>query len=265
MKRLYLIGWMICVSACSQNAVNIQQKPDTTNPSLSDVSKVKYPVDRRSEKVVPESFLNWESHVINHQAIERYKNFLKQQGIHADIPDFEFFQTARDWQRCNAAEFEVPPPELWRNVIPTLRILDQLIEQHILHDFTVTSVYRNLNLNRCANGASASKHIFNAALDFRIGSETPDLKELILIQNTKVRICQFWYDYGQQLNMGLGVYPSGQVHIDSAGYRTWGVDHRYHSSPCKDTFLNSDKNLGIHKNEASSGTTKALANITSRK
>ncbi|MCX5469035.1 D-Ala-D-Ala carboxypeptidase family metallohydrolase [Acinetobacter nematophilus] len=243
MKRLHLIGWMSCITACSQNAVNIQQKLDTTNQSLSDVSKVKYQVDRRSEKVVPESFINWESHVINHQAIERYKNLLKLQGIHADIPDFEFFQTARDWQRCNATEFEVPPQELWRNIVPTLKILDQLIAQRILHDFTVTSVYRNLNLNQCANGASASKHIFNAALDFRIGSETPDEKELVLIQSTKVQICQFWRDYGQQLNMGLGVYPSGQIHIDSAGYRTWGANHRYDSSPCMDNFLNNGNKL----------------------
>jgi hypothetical protein len=32
---------------------------------------------------------------------------------------------------------------------------------------------RALSLNRCAGGADASRHVFNAALDFRIGPEQP--------------------------------------------------------------------------------------------
>jgi hypothetical protein len=236
MKRCYFIGLIGCVSACSQNGLDSKQQLMTIDQSLSKLVRTNHQVDKQPIKNVPVSFRVWEQDVVNQQAIEHYKKFLKQQGIHAYVPNFEFFQTARDWQRCNATEFEIPPQALWHNIVPTLNILDQLIDQQILNDFTVTSVYRNLNLNRCANGASASKHIFNAALDFRIGSENPDATEQILIKNTKVKICQFWNDHGEQLNMGLGVYPSGQIHIDSAGYRTWGADHRYHSSPCMNTF-----------------------------
>lgn len=243
MKKMYLVGLVSCLSACSQSTL------DSTGP-LYKLSQTPTKEVKTSSQLVllqkstaPLSFHIWENNQINRQALERYKRFLKQQGIHSYVPNFEFFQTARDWQRCNAAEFEIPPQELWRNIVPTLNILDQLIQQQILNDFTVTSVYRNLNLNRCANGASASKHIFNAALDFRIGSANPDATEQILIQNTKVKICQFWNDHGEQLNMGLGVYPSGQIHIDSAGYRTWGADHRYSSSPCMHTFLNNNQKL----------------------
>lgn len=241
MKRCYFIGLIGCVSACSQTGLDSKQQLMTINQSLSKLVRTNHQVDKQPIKNVPASFLVWEQDAVNQQAIEHYKKFLKQQGIHTYVPNFEFFQTARDWQRCIATEFEIPPQALWRNIVPTLNILDQLIDQQILNDFTVTSVYRNLNLNRCANGASASKHIFNAALDFRIGSEMPDEKELVVIQGTKIKLCQFWHDYGQQLNMGLGVYPSGQIHIDSAGYRTWGADHRYHSSPCMNTFLNNHK------------------------
>jgi hypothetical protein len=73
------------------------------------------------------------------------------------VPNFEFFQTARDWQKCNATEFEIPPQALWRNIVPTLNILDQRLSADF-DDFTVTSVYRNLNLNQCANGASAKTY-----------------------------------------------------------------------------------------------------------
>jgi uncharacterized protein YcbK (DUF882 family) len=98
-------------------------------------------------------------------------------------------------------------------------------------------VYRSFALNQCAGGAGGSKHVFNAALDFRIGSETPDPIEQIHIENTKKKLCEFWIEQGEALNMGLGVYASGQIHIDAAGYRTWGVDHRYSSSPCINNFL----------------------------
>ncbi|CAA0251717.1 peptidase M15 family [Acinetobacter baumannii] len=79
----------------------------------------------------------------------------------------------------------------------------------MIDDFTVTSVYRNYNLNRCSRGADSSRHVFNAALDFRFGSEQPSLEELWVIQQTKNKLCQFWAENGAVLNMGLGVYASG--------------------------------------------------------
>ena len=52
------------------------------------------------------------------------------------------------------------------------------------------------------------------------------------IENTKFKLCQFWVQHGQSLNMGLGMYASGQIHIDTQGYRTWGPDHSRNSSMC---------------------------------
>ncbi len=37
----------------------------------------------------------------------------------------------------------------------------------------MTSVYRDLPLNQCAGGASSSRHLYNSAIDFRIGPEYP--------------------------------------------------------------------------------------------
>ncbi len=103
----------------------------------------------------------------------------------------------------------------------------------MINDFEVTSAYRALSLNRCAGGADASRHVFNAALDFRIGPEQPSDLDQFNIQQTKTKLCQFWETKGQALNMGLGVYASGQIHIDSQGFRSWGPDHHYRTSICQ--------------------------------
>jgi hypothetical protein len=34
--------------------------------------------------------------------------------------------------------------------------------------------------------------------------------------------------------MGVSRYPSGRVHIDRHGYRTWGATHKRASSYCLD-------------------------------
>ncbi|WP_228139577.1 D-Ala-D-Ala carboxypeptidase family metallohydrolase, partial [Acinetobacter pittii] len=79
----------------------------------------------------------------------------------------------RDWQKCGRSEYAVPNRELWNNSLSTLRVFKYLIAAKVLTDFEVTSVYRDLPLNECAGGASSSKHLFNSAIDFRIGPEVP--------------------------------------------------------------------------------------------
>ncbi|MDH0033054.1 MULTISPECIES: D-Ala-D-Ala carboxypeptidase family metallohydrolase [unclassified Acinetobacter] len=238
MKQIFFSCLVLCLSACSQQKTG-QYPTILSSPSRD---KETFVVTQRwaetslkskaSQKTIPKAYLDWLVQSPNQQEVKAYKAFLLQHHLDNIAPDFELFQTARDWQKCNAQEFEIPPQEIWSNIIPTLQILKQLVERKILDDFTVTSVYRNFNLNRCAGGADSSKHVFNAALDFRIGSAQPSPDEQIIIQETKNKLCQFWQEQGMNLQMGLGVYASGQIHIDSAGYRTWGVDHRSTSSPC---------------------------------
>ncbi|VXA58370.1 Peptidase M15 [Acinetobacter proteolyticus] len=236
MKKIYLFGCICALSACHSPHQTIQ--PQHTALPQANLTRPELIVQ---EKQVPSSYQSWMSQPKYQQQIQAYKKFLKRQGLNSYIPDFEFFQTARDWQKCNYVEYEIPPRELWGNIVPTLNILNQWIEQKLIDQFTVTSVYRNYELNRCAGGANASRHVFNAALDFRIGSENPNLIEQTHIEETKAKLCQFWQDHGEALNFGLGVYASGQIHIDTAGYRTWGVDHRYSSSPCINNLSKNNK------------------------
>ncbi|WOE32550.1 MULTISPECIES: D-Ala-D-Ala carboxypeptidase family metallohydrolase [unclassified Acinetobacter] len=183
-------------------------------------------------KVIPYSYNAWMAVSNNLYQVREYEKFLDQNQVGNIVPSYELLRSARDWQKCGHAEYEVPPQELWANQIPTLKVFKYLIASRVLTDFTVTSVYRNLALNRCAGGAASSRHVMNSAIDFRIGPEYPQPADYMDIENTKFRLCRFWSQYGQALNMGLGLYASGQIHIDTQGYRTWGPDTSRQSSMC---------------------------------
>ena len=49
--------------------------------------------------------------------------------------------------------------------------------------------------------------------------EQPSDLDQFNIQQTKTKLCQFWATKSKAFNMGLGVYASGQIHIDSQGFR----------------------------------------------
>ena len=48
-------------------------------------------------------------------------------------------------------------------------------------------------------------------------------------------VLERWRREGRKWNMGLSKYPSGRIHIDRNGFRTWGASHKRGSSYCLDT------------------------------
>ncbi|WP_426455617.1 D-Ala-D-Ala carboxypeptidase ZrlA [Acinetobacter sp. KB005] len=226
MKR-YLGLLLLSLTACST------QTPKPTIP-LQPQSKLPQPSKIVGKiKPQPEDYIAWLATGEHRESVQAYKQFLQKNGLATLIPDHELLRSARDWQKCGVEPYAVPPREIWSNIVPTLSILKALVNDGVINDFEVTSVYRALSLNRCAGGADASRHVFNAALDFRIGPEQPTDLDQFNIQQTKTKLCQFWETKGQALNMGLGVYASGQIHIDSQGFRSWGPDHHYRTSICQ--------------------------------
>lgn len=183
-------------------------------------------------KAIPSSYTQWLAEKNHAQQVSAYENFLAKNHVANVAPSFELFRTARDWQKCAGQEYAIPNQELWPNQVATLKVLKQLIEQHILKGFEVTSVYRDLPTNQCAGGANESRHLYNSAIDFRIGPAMPQDADLEQIASTKVELCKFWQKYGANLNLGLGVYASGQIHIDTQGYRTWGALLNHKTSTC---------------------------------
>jgi hypothetical protein len=183
-------------------------------------------------KVIPYAYNAWVAAADNLRRVREYEVFLEKNGVGNIIPSFELMRTARDWQKCGRSQYMVPNRELWANQIPTLRVFKYLVAAKVLTDFEVTSVYRDLPMNQCAGGASSSRHLYNSAIDFRIGPEYPQPEDYTYIENTKFKLCQFWTQHGPSLNMGLGLYTSGQIHIDTQGFRTWGPNLSRQSSMC---------------------------------
>ena len=215
---LFILG----LTACSQSPQR------TSFPE----NIAKTPEIKKLHKHTPVSYFVWIAHPRNADRVKSYKYYLQQQGVQLVAPDFEFFRSARGWQECHYDEYDVPEPNVWPNIVPTLNLLSHLVKNGILDDFELTSGYRSPTLNSCVNGAKSSSHMQNAAVDFRIGPEFPNANDRIAIANSKLKLCKFWQTEGQKYDMGLGVYSTGQTHIDTKGFRTWGPDLSWHSSIC---------------------------------
>lgn len=220
------IGLAACTTSPQKTTAN---KQNNRLPIPQEKVSVEQPL---VPKTVPASYRYWLASGDNRIRAREYERFLEQNNVGNIIPSFELFKTARSWEKCNSSEYMVPNRELWQNQLPTLKVFKYLVAAKVLTDFEVTSVYRDLTLNQCAGGAPSSRHLFNSAIDFRLGPVYPRAEDYAQIENSKFKLCQFWSQYGQSFNMGLGLYATGQIHIDTQGYRTWGPDLTRNSSMC---------------------------------
>jgi uncharacterized protein YcbK (DUF882 family) len=159
----------------------------------------------------------------DHQAeSSRYRAFLQHEGAADIVPMAALSRTSRRWRLCMHDEFSVPPPELWQNMLSTLGVVRTLHDAGILDPTLARSVYRDERINRCAGGSAGSKHRENRAIDFDL-PPNPD---------NVARLCAFWREHGPSLDLGLGFYTPTAIHIDTAGFRTWGSDHHRGTSLC---------------------------------
>ncbi|WP_417686384.1 D-Ala-D-Ala carboxypeptidase family metallohydrolase [Roseibium sp.] len=103
-----------------------------------------------------------------------------------------------------------PPPELWENILPLVRVLDSLREETGL-PVVLTSVYRSPAYNKKIGGASRSQHMAFTAADFKVVGAAAGSTG----------------DWAQKLNAmraagafegGIGVYRTF-VHVDVRGTR----------------------------------------------
>lgn len=239
-KTTVLLGLLpFLVSSCTP--VRTQNNPSKSVPTKPS-HRIIFPLPSQqkpkilppiSTQTAPANFQAWLSNTQNKWRTEQYEQFLQRHQVYLVVPTYQLLRSARDWERCGAEPYAVPSSELWQNLVPTLHVLHKMVQGGILTDFEVTSVYRDSVLNQCAGGAAQSRHVQNSALDFRIGPEQiTTAAQIRMITTSKSRLCDFWRNYGADYNLGLGVYASGQIHIDTQGYRTWGPDHTSSSSIC---------------------------------
>ena len=242
-KTALLLGLLpFTLSSCTTVPTQKHESQPKSIPTTKRPQRIILPSPSQQKPQVPSRTIN-ESPPKNYQAwltrhenqlrTQQYENFLQRQHVYDVVPTYQLLRSARDWERCGAEPYAVPSSDLWQNLIPTLHVLQKLVQQEVLSDFEVTSVYRDSVLNQCAGGAAQSRHVQNSALDFRIGPEQiTTAAQIRMLSISKSRLCDFWREYGASYNLGLGVYASGQIHIDTQGYRTWGPDHTSATSIC---------------------------------
>jgi lysozyme len=108
------------------------------------------------------------------------------------------------WGRVNkGVRNSEPPRNLWRNIVPTLRILDDL-RAHFTAPITLNSTYRSLAYNRSVGSPDGSQHRRFSAIDFRVAGHSPA---------AVARVLKGWRA-GGKFTAGIGTYKTF-VHLDT--------------------------------------------------
>lgn len=161
----------------------------------------------------------------SHSSVLEYEEYLKSKNVYSVFPMHQLLRTASDWESCGGYPFEVPPRSAWAGMAKTLELVKLLRERQLFPHGEVVSAFRNNQLNKCAKGSPESTHVIGNALDIWPGSPSDTKTDMS-------RLCDFWHNEGKKYSMGLSLYPSGRIHIDTNGYRTWGHDGHYGTSAC---------------------------------
>lgn len=124
--------------------------------------------------------------------------------------NFRNFATHEFTQYFARAANETPDRNLWANIVPTLRVVDDL-RDHFGKPCIITSSYRSPRYNAKVGGAPQSYHTRFNALDIKINGVSP--RKVYDVLNN-------WRHHGRFAG-GLGLY-STFVHIDTRGRNaTW--------------------------------------------
>lgn len=169
-------------------------------------------------------FEQWFHNQKDKSDVEALGAFLNSKGVGDVLPIHQLLRSDTNWRKCNAEPFAVPPKALWPSMVPTLKLLrDEVLP--LTGRVQAQSVFRAPSVNQCIGGASGSFHTRFRAIDLEPTNGTTRAQ---LIE----KLCALHARKGKALNMGLGIYKGTRFHIDTAGYRSWGHDHRAATSPC---------------------------------
>ena len=214
--------------------VHINKKPPAYNTVYNTTSDPVYNTGNRdysqSTALDFNSWLNTNSY--RAQQIASFQRYLNAQLGAKNVPPMaQLLTTARSWDKCGYEPYQLPPQELWSNIVPTLRLYSNLKNQGVLpRSAEIRSVYRSPDLNACAGGANSSKHMTAGAIDIWVPEYENNLWARSSMQDG---LCQFWQYQGEIYSFGLGLYATGAIHLDTQGYRKWGFDHASSNSTCR--------------------------------
>jgi uncharacterized protein YcbK (DUF882 family) len=145
--------------------------------------------------------------------------WVRQQKLRAEFaaylatmaPWLKHFSADEVLTKCDRIGNSVPPKELWPNILPTLKVAQEL-RQHLGRPVKVHSVYRSKVYNAKIGGASQSQHMRFAAMDLSCPGVSPATVAQHLRQMRQ----------NGRFKGGIGEYP-GFVHVDTRGKNVnWG-------------------------------------------
>lgn len=103
---------------------------------------------------------------------------------------------------------DIPPKHLWKNLKPTLRVLDSISNDTGLIIKDIISAYRSPKYNRAVRGKSKSYHLTNQAIDV-------NFKNCSTWKASRtIKSCR---DKESKFKGGIGRYGTF-IHIDTRGY-----------------------------------------------
>ena len=150
---------------------------------------------------------------INIDAHEAMQSILDYNGIR-NFDAAEVFFLGRKNKNPQSGAYDknhIPPLHLWWNMVPTLKVLDQLRDEMAL-PIIITSAYRSDEYNAAIGGSPKSMHLEFRAVDFIISGDGGPEE---WAQKLKT-----WRDAGM-FTGGIGVYNT-MVHLDTRPYNaTW--------------------------------------------
>jgi len=135
---------------------------------------------------------------------ETFSEYFNRQGFknfHADELEW-YFQVKR-----NGVHNDAPPRAIWKNIIPTVKVL-QLLRDRLGRSIYISSSYRSKLYNSALSGAATgSYHMKFMACDIQVSGVSP----------RKVHAALADIREEGHFSGGLGLY-STFVHIDTRGY-----------------------------------------------
>ena len=101
---------------------------------------------------------------------------------------------------------ELPPKKMWKKLKPTLKLLDEVVDETGMKVRSIVSAYRSPEYNRAVRGKSRSLHMYNNALDVSFSNTSPWRAAKVMRQ----------YRSNKKFKGGIGTYSSF-IHVDTRG------------------------------------------------
>ena len=166
----------------------------TTN--ISDAAFIYRP--KQEVKGIPQSW-------VDYKGIEvlDYARFIQDLGLRTITPRMVLephFKSRR------GVKNELPPKEMWKTIIPTLKALDQICQKSGLKINKIISAYRSPKYNRAVRGNRGSYHMQNNAIDVTFSNSS----------NWRAAKTIKQFRSNGEFKGGVGTYRSF-IHIDTRG------------------------------------------------